>query len=106
MASKFAPTPGELNLVTQIFSKADPQRSGILTGDAAVDVFAGSGLSSTTLGEIWQLSDTENNGFLTKKGVAMAVRLMGHAQKGEPVSEEMVAKGERFATLCPAGTEG
>jgi epidermal growth factor receptor substrate 15 len=94
MSKAFAPTPAELALVNQIFAKVDTQKLGVLTGDVAVDLFAGSGLSSTVLGEVWQLSDNENNGFLTRKGVAVAVRLMGHAQKGEKVTEELINKRE------------
>ena len=88
--SGFTPSPAELALVTQIFAKADPQKIGILTGDAALKVFGGAKLTPIVLGEIWSIADEENNGWLSKKGVAIAVRLMGWAQKGEKVKQSLV----------------
>lgn len=90
--SNFAPTPGEINVVNQLFAIADPQKLGIITGDVAVKVFAGAKLPPATLGEIWSIADKDNNGFLTRKGIAIAVRLIGHAQKGETVKEALVDK--------------
>jgi len=57
MAPNITPTPQEAALVNQIFLLADPQKLGVVTGDAAVKVFDGAKLPSTTLGEIWALSD-------------------------------------------------
>ncbi|KAJ7632264.1 hypothetical protein FB45DRAFT_989825 [Roridomyces roridus] len=99
MASSFSATPQELALTTQIFATADPQKLGALTGDVAVRVFAGANLPPTTLGEIWQIADESNNGWLSQKGVAMAVRLMGHAQKGEKVTAALLAKPGPIPTI-------
>lgn len=44
------------------------------------------------LGDIWALADPENNGVLTRKGVAVTVRLIGWAQAGETPSEELIEK--------------
>ncbi|KAL4244397.1 hypothetical protein ABKN59_010430 [Abortiporus biennis] len=90
--SKFSPTAAEVALVNQIFAQADPQKLGVVTGDAAVKIFAGSKLSPTILAEIWTVADEDNNGVLTRKGVAIAVRLLGHAQRGEQISEALVLK--------------
>lgn len=90
--SSFTPTPAELALVNQIFAVSDPSKLGIITGDAAVKAFASAKLPPTVLGEIWAIADSENNGFLTKKGVAMALRLIGHVQKGETVKEALVQR--------------
>lgn len=90
--SSFTPSPAELALVTQIFAKADPQKIGILTGDAALKVFGGAKLPPTVLGEIWSIADEDNNGWLPKKGVTIAVRLMGWAQKGEKVTQSLINK--------------
>ncbi|KAG1730581.1 hypothetical protein EDB19DRAFT_1740158 [Suillus lakei] len=111
MSSNFAPTPAELALVNQIFAQADTQKIGILTGDVAVKVFQGAKLAPTVLGEIWSIADDDNNGFLTKKGVSIAVRLMGHAQKGQKVDKSLVNKPGPLANiegvqipLIPQGT--
>lgn len=90
--SGFTPSPAELALVTQLFAKADPQKIGILTGDAALKVFGGAKLTPIVLGEIWSIADEENNGWLSRKGVAIAVRLMGWAQKGEKVQQSLINK--------------
>jgi epidermal growth factor receptor substrate 15 len=90
----FTPTQHELALVNQIFSKGDPQKIGILTGDAALKIFGGAKLPPTVLGEIWGIADEDNNGWLSRKGVAIAVRLMGWAQKGDKVTEALVNKCE------------
>jgi epidermal growth factor receptor substrate 15 len=102
MASSFAPTQDELGLVTQVFAIADPQKIGIVTGEAAVKVFTGAKLSPTVLGEIWNIADADNNGFLSKKGVAIALRLIGWAQKGEKVTAALVNK----CTWSPTITSG
>jgi epidermal growth factor receptor substrate 15 len=85
-------SPAELALVQQLFNQADPNKLGIITGDNALQVFSKTNLPSSTLGEIWALADKDNNGFLTKKDTALALRLIGHAQKGEPVTEELTNK--------------
>jgi epidermal growth factor receptor substrate 15 len=102
----FTPSQNELAVVTQIFAKADPQKLGILTGDAALKVFGGAKLPPTVLGEIWSIADEDNNGWLPRKGVAIAVRLMGWAQKGEKITEALVSRRElcilslRLAFIC------
>jgi epidermal growth factor receptor substrate 15 len=98
MAS-FTPSSAELALVTQILVKADPQKLGLLTGDAALKVFEGAKLPPTVLREIWSIADEGNNGWLAHKGVAIAVRLMGRAQKGETVTKALVNKRECICIL-------
>ncbi|OCH95289.1 hypothetical protein OBBRIDRAFT_788483 [Obba rivulosa] len=90
--SRFTPSPAEVALVNQIFAQADSQKLGVITGDAAVKIFSGSKLSPSVLAEIWNIADEDNNGVLTRKGVAVAIRLLGHAQRGEKITEAMVHK--------------
>jgi epidermal growth factor receptor substrate 15 len=94
MSSNFTPSQTELALVNQIFLQADHQKIGILTGDAAVKIFNGAKLSPTVLGEVWGIADEDNNGWLSKKGAAIAVRLLGWAQKGEKITPALVNKRE------------
>jgi epidermal growth factor receptor substrate 15 len=101
MSSNFAPTPAELALVNQIFAQADTQKIGIITGDVAVKVFQGAKLPPNVLGAIWSIADDENNGYLTKKGVSIAVRLMGHAQKGQKVDQSLINKREMCRPVTP-----
>ncbi|KAG8867620.1 hypothetical protein FRC20_005312 [Serendipita sp. 405] len=95
----FVPSPPEVAIVNQIFAIADPQKLGIITGEQGVKVFAGCNLPPATLGDIWSLSDPENNGILTRKGVAIAVRLIGWAQKGESPSAELLEKPGPLPTI-------
>ncbi|KAJ7236710.1 hypothetical protein B0H12DRAFT_1212316 [Mycena haematopus] len=99
MAASFSPTPAELALTQQIFAHADPKKLGALTGDVAVRVFGGANLTPTVLGEIWQIADESNNGWLSQKGVAIAVRLMGHAQKGEKITSALLSKPGPLPTI-------
>jgi epidermal growth factor receptor substrate 15 len=92
MSTIFSPSPQELAIVAQIFAFADPNKLGVITGDAAIKIFAGTKLSPIVLGEIWDLADQENKGWLAKKNVAIAVRLIAWAQKGEKVSTDLLAK--------------
>lgn len=85
--SKFTPSPQEVALVNQIFAQADTQKIGVVTGDAAVKIFGGTKLPPTILAEVWNLADEDNKGVLTRKDVAVAVRLLGHAQRGERITE-------------------
>ena len=99
MATSFSPTQGEVVLVNQIFNKHDPQKFGIITGDVAVNIFGGANLNAVILGQIWGIADADKQGFLTRKGVSIAVRLIGWAQKGEAISADLVNKRERDATF-------
>ncbi|TBU28904.1 hypothetical protein BD311DRAFT_757422 [Dichomitus squalens] len=90
--SKFTPTPAEVAVINQIFAQADTQKLGVITGEGAVKIFSGSKLSPSVLAEIWNIADEDNNGVLTRKGVGIAVRLLGHAQRGETISEALMYK--------------
>lgn len=88
----FAPTPTEVGLVNAIFAVADPQKLGLITGEQGINVFAGSKLPPATLGDIWALADPENNGALTRRGVAVTVRLIGWAQAGKLPTLDLLDK--------------
>lgn len=75
-------SPEEKRYYGQLFKTADSQRMGVITGDVAVKFFEKSGLSAGTLGQIWELSDKDNSGFLTQQSFSIALRLIGQAQNG------------------------
>lgn len=89
----------ERHLVSQIFKQADPQGLGVVTGDAALDIFGRSNLPPGILSEIWDLADEEKHGFLLEPGVVVAVRLMGWAQKSEKVSSALAKKSGLSTSL-------
>ncbi|PLW09876.1 hypothetical protein PCANC_20010 [Puccinia coronata f. sp. avenae] len=74
-----------------LFSKADTDQLGVLVGEKAVAFFAHSSLPPTILGEIWQLADQDNAGFLTRHQFYIALRLIGKAQRGLPVNEQAIS---------------
>jgi epidermal growth factor receptor substrate 15 len=95
MDTSFPPTQGENALVNQIFNKHDPQKLGIITSEVAIDAFSRAHVHPTILGKIWGIADTDKQGFLTRKGVSIAVRLIGYAQKGEVITGDLANKRER-----------
>ncbi|KAK0445420.1 hypothetical protein EV421DRAFT_318163 [Armillaria borealis] len=99
MTANFQATAGELSLVTRIFAQADPKKTGFLSGEVAVRVFGGAKLPPTVLGEIWNIADDENRGSLNSKGVAVAIRLIGWAQKGEKVTPALVNQAGPLPTI-------
>ncbi|KAJ6441896.1 54S ribosomal protein L33, mitochondrial [Purpureocillium lavendulum] len=75
-------TPEEKRVYGDLFKQADPENLRVVTGDAAVSFFDKTRLDSRVLGEIWQIADKENRGFLTPVGFGIVLRLIGHAQAG------------------------
>ncbi|KAL1898880.1 hypothetical protein Sste5346_003291 [Sporothrix stenoceras] len=73
-------TNEEKQVYGQLFRQADPESVGIVMGEVAVKFFEKTRLDSRILGEIWQIADRENRGFLTPAGFGVALRLIGHAQ--------------------------
>lgn len=76
-------TSEEKKLYSQLFKALDSEGSGIVTGEKARTTFEKSGLPPNILGEIWQLADQKNVGFLTQFGFCLAMRLIGYTQAGQ-----------------------
>lgn len=90
----------------QLFRQADTEGVGVVTGDIAVKFFEKTKLDSRILGEIWQIADRENRGFLTPAGFGIVLRLIGHAQANrEPTPELALQPGPipRFDGITLAG---
>ncbi|GJD01909.1 UBA/TS-N domain-containing protein [Colletotrichum higginsianum] len=97
-------TPEEKRLYGQLFRQADTESVGVVTGETAVKFFEKTRLDSRVLGEIWQIADKENRGFLTPAGFGLVLRLIGHAQAGrEPTTEIALQPGPlpRFDGIPP-----
>ncbi|RDA82509.1 hypothetical protein CP532_3177, partial [Ophiocordyceps camponoti-leonardi (nom. inval.)] len=87
-------TPEEKRVYGDLFKQADPENLRVVTGDAALGFFDKTRLDSRVLGEIWQIADRENRGFLTPAGFGIVLRLIGHAQAGrEPRAELAFQQG-------------
>ncbi|RCK63512.1 EH domain-containing and endocytosis protein 1 [Candida viswanathii] len=76
-------TPEEKSLYTHLFKSLDPENSGVVTGEKARTTFEKSGLPPSILGEIWQIADLNNLGFLNQFGFCYAMRLIGYTQAGQ-----------------------
>lgn len=98
-------TSDEKRVYGQLFRQADTESVGVVTGEIAVKFFEKTRLDSRILGEIWQIADQENRGFLTPAGFGVALRLIGHAQAGrEPAPQVALQPGPipRFDGFTPA----
>ncbi|KZZ98136.1 UBA/TS-N domain-containing protein [Ascosphaera apis ARSEF 7405] len=89
-------TPEEKRQYYRLFQIADETNLGVITGEVAVSFFEKTGLPSDTLGQIWQMADTENRGLLTPTGFGIVMRLIGHAQAGRPLTEELAFQRELY----------
>lgn len=76
-------TPEEKSLYTHLFKSLDPGNTGVVTGEKARTTFEKSGLPPSILGEIWQIADLNNLGFLNQFGFCYAMRLIGYTQSGQ-----------------------
>ncbi|KAL9608027.1 MAG: hypothetical protein Q9167_007114 [Letrouitia subvulpina] len=85
-------SPEERRYFGQLFSSADNDKIGVVTGEVAVKFFEKTRLPPSTLGEIWQIADTENRGLLTPTGFGQVLRLIGYAQAGRQVTPELALK--------------
>ncbi|KAI0484223.1 hypothetical protein GGR56DRAFT_612853 [Xylariaceae sp. FL0804] len=79
----------EKRVYGQLFRQADTDNVSVVTGEVAVKFFEKTRLDSRQLGEIWQIADNENRGFLEPVGFGIALRLIGHAQAGREPSQEL-----------------
>ncbi|BGP04046.1 hypothetical protein NBRC10513v2_007786 [Rhodotorula toruloides] len=102
--SAYKPSKHERDAYNYLFDKADTQQLGVLTGDLAVPFFSHSSLPPLILGEVWQIADPDNSGFLSPERFGVACRLIGHAQernrRGAPeVKTEDVGKAGPLPTF-------
>ncbi|XP_035489007.1 epidermal growth factor receptor substrate 15-like 1 isoform X4 [Scophthalmus maximus] len=68
------------------FRQLDPGNTGKISAGDAAQFLKKSGLSDSTLGKIWDLSDSERRGYLDKRGFFIALRLVASAQGGNDIS--------------------
>lgn len=86
-------TDNEKAAFDSVFLKYDPSHSGFVTGDAARNLFMLSGLQPVLLGQIWQLADPLNHGYLDKQGFYLALRVIGHVQSGRQLTQALTETG-------------
>ncbi|KAJ7047690.1 hypothetical protein C8F04DRAFT_1059753 [Mycena alexandri] len=92
MSPTFTPSAEESALVATLFSRGEPHKLGVLTGQVALELFGKTNLSDQVLGEIWGIADKDGHGWLSPKQAAVAVRLIGWAQVGVKATPELLSK--------------
>ncbi|KAM6919706.1 epidermal growth factor receptor substrate 15-like 1 isoform 2-T2 [Lycodopsis pacificus] len=68
------------------YRQLDPGNTGRISAGDAAQFLKKSGLSDSTLGKIWDLADSERKGYLDRRGLFIAVRLVASAQSGNDIS--------------------
>ncbi|KAK3044754.1 hypothetical protein LTS18_000450, partial [Coniosporium uncinatum] len=82
-------SPEEKRVFAYLFQQADSEKIGVVTGEDAVKFFERTKLPANVLGEIWQIADTDNRGFLSSAGFCICLRLISHAQNGREPSQDL-----------------
>jgi epidermal growth factor receptor substrate 15 len=101
MGINFIPTDEELEIVKRIYNHAGCKRPGAISGDTIVDIFSESvDLSPFVLSKIWNIADEHKSGELSERGLAMAIRLIGWAQKGAEVKSKLVNERKPQIRCC------
>ncbi|KAK6375839.1 hypothetical protein LTS17_007661 [Exophiala oligosperma] len=95
----------EKRVYGQLLKDADPDGFGAVSGDVAVKFFERTKLPADVLGQIWQIADTENRGFLTPAGFGVALRLIGHAQAGRAPSAQLAPQSAPLPRFDNAANE-
>lgn len=79
-------TPEEKSYYEPLFRQCDPKNQGFIPGETAKDILIKSNLPPVILGQIWQLADPQNNGYLDKNGFFLALRIIGKVQSGNQLT--------------------
>lgn len=76
---------------TQLFNLHDRSRSGFLSGLQCRDILLQSGLPRPVLAEIWNLSDIDGDGQLTREEFILAMHLTNYVRSGQTLPTELPA---------------
>lgn len=76
---------------TQLFNIHDRSRSGFLSGLQCRDILLQSGLARNVLAEIWNLSDIDGDGQLTREEFILAMHLTNQIRTGHNLPKELPA---------------
>lgn len=74
---------------TQLFNLHDRSRSGFLSGLQCRDILLQSGLHRNVLAEIWNLSDIDGDGQLTREEFILAMHLTNQVRAGQNLPTEL-----------------
>lgn len=74
--------PDDVNKFTSLFDKSDVNRTGVLPGETAKQIFERARLPNEILGRIWNLSDTQQRGALDATEFIIAMHLLTSYRSG------------------------
>lgn len=94
-------TAEEQRQYDSLFRELDKDGTGVVVGEDARATFEKSGLAPMILGEIWQLADPTNLGYLTQFGFNVALRLIGHVQSGAKPDRALIDIAGPLAKFQP-----
>jgi len=80
----------EQQYFAQLYSFADLDRDGKISGGEGAPFLRKSGLPDNLLERIWDLADSSKTGYLQPREFAIAMRLVTLAQEGKPVELQYV----------------
>ncbi|RPD65856.1 EF-hand [Lentinus tigrinus ALCF2SS1-7] len=98
--AEYRPSSEEARLIDWVFTTGDPERTGKVNPQTATRIFSASNLPPDALARIWEIASVDSkDGLLDRQGVGVALRLIGHAQEGLVVAEELVTSAGPLAVL-------
>ncbi|OCH95293.1 EF-hand protein [Obba rivulosa] len=97
--AEYSPTAEEAGLIDLVFAVGDVRNNGQLSTGAAAKIFGGANLSSSTLSKVLDIANIDQKDELDRQSVGVALRLIGHAQKGATVTERLVKEPGPLAVL-------
>lgn len=83
----------------KIFVVGDPAGAGTIDSHAARKLFTGAALPTEILDSIWDIANVEENTVFGRHCVGVALRLVGHAQKGRSVTPDLVNEGSSHSCV-------
>lgn len=75
-----------------VYFQLDPKESNEIGALDAAKFLKKSGLSDVVLSRVWDLSDPNGRGFLSKEGFFVALKLIGLAQEGSDINMKNIFK--------------
>lgn len=98
--AEYTATPEEDSLINWVMTIGDPEGTGKINPQTATRIFSASSLPPDALARVWEIASVDSkDGLLDRQGVGVALRLIGHAQRGETVMEALVNRRENRVQL-------
>ena len=91
LSDGWAITPADKTRYDGFFDSLDTERAGYVDGSVVVPFFLQSGLDESTLAHVWDLTDMNQSGTLTRDEFAVAMHLINDRISGKELPQELPA---------------